>query len=113
VLTAGLVAGVRSASFPFDGSVPPGTSGLARSDSALEAMGILWGALLSRPALAVEALVLAAVAVVLPYVRGRGPWAVAGLGAAFLAAALLPVPEVGAIPLVLAVWATCAAVAVR
>ena len=38
---------------------------------------------------------------------------VAGLGAAFLAAALLPVPEVGAIPLVLAVWASCAAAAVR
>jgi 4-hydroxybenzoate polyprenyltransferase len=64
-------------------------------------------------ALAVEAVVLAAVAALLPYARRRGPWAVAALGAAFLAAALLAVPAVAAAPLVAAVWLTCAAVAVR
>ena len=46
----------------------------------------------ARPALAVETLVLAAVAVLLPLARARGPWAVAVLGAAFLAAALLAGP---------------------
>ena len=56
---------------------------------------------------------LAAVAVLLPFARARGLWTVALLGAAFLAASLLFVPTVAAIPLVLAVWATCAAVAVR
>ncbi len=35
------------------------------------------------------------------------------LGAAFLTAALLGVPAVAAVPLVLAVWATCVTVAVR
>jgi hypothetical protein len=69
--------------------------------------------LIDSPALAVEALVLAAVAVLLPYTRARGPWAIALLGAAFLAAALLAVPAVAAVPLVLAVWATCVTVAVR
>jgi hypothetical protein len=57
--------------------------------------------------------VLAAVAVLLPFARARGLWAVAVLGAAFLAAALLAVPTIAAAPLVVAVWATCAAVAVR
>jgi hypothetical protein len=57
--------------------------------------------------------VLAVVAVLLPFARARGPWAVALLGAAFLAGALLTVPAVAAAPLVVAVWATCVAVAVR
>jgi hypothetical protein len=67
----------------------------------------------SRPALWVELLTLAAVAVLLPAARVRGPWGIAGLGAAFMAAALLVVPGVAAVPIVVAVWATCAAAAVR
>jgi hypothetical protein len=58
-------------------------------------------------------LALAAAAVLLPAARARGPWAIAALGAAFLAIALLVVPGVAAAPLVVAVWATCLAVAVR
>jgi hypothetical protein len=73
----------------------------------------LWGALASRPALPVEAGVLAAVAVLLPLARRKGPWAIAFLGAATLPCALLFVPAVAAVPLVVAVWASCAAVAVR
>jgi hypothetical protein len=57
--------------------------------------------------------VLAAVAILLPWARDRGPWSIALLGTAFLATALLIVPAVAAIPLVVAVWATCVAVAVR
>jgi len=49
----------------------------------------------------------------LPLARTRGLWAIAGLGAGFLAAALLLAPAVGTISLVVAVWATCLAVAVR
>jgi hypothetical protein len=63
--------------------------------------------------LAVETLVLAAVAVFLPAARARGPWAVAALGAAFLAGALLLAPGVAVLPLAVAVWATCVAVALR
>jgi len=58
-------------------------------------------------------IVLAAVAVLLPLARARGLWAIAGLGAAFLVAALLLAPGVAVAPLVVVVWATCLAVAVR
>jgi hypothetical protein len=113
VLAAGVVAGVRGVPLPFDGASPPSDLGLAASGNPLEVASALWGALLSRPALAVETLVLAAVAVLLPAARARGPWAIAALGAVFLATALLLAPGVAAAPLAVAVWATCVAVAVR
>ena len=113
VLAAGLVAGIRHTSMPFDGAAPPRQLGLAASDSATATFSVLWHALMSTPALAVETLVLALTAALLPYARARGPWGLAVLGAAVLAAALLPVPQVAAIPLVLSVWVTCAALAVR
>jgi hypothetical protein len=110
VLAAAIVAGVRGRGLPFDGSAAD-RLGVAASGDPVTVAGALWHAL--TPALGVEATVLAAVAVLLPYVRSRGLWPVAFLGAGFLAAALLAVPTVAAAPLVLAVWATCAAVAVR
>jgi hypothetical protein len=113
VLAAGLVAGIRGQPLPFDGAAPPAVPGLAADVDPLGVSTVLWSALLSRPALAVEMLVLAAVAVLLPLARTRGLWAVAALGSAFLAAALLAAPGVAAMPLVVAVWATCVAVAVR
>jgi hypothetical protein len=112
VLGAGLAAGIRGAPLPFDGSAAPDL-GVAASGDPSGVLSALWAALLDRPALAVETLVLTAVAVLLPFARARGPWAVALLGGAFLAAALLVVPAVAAVPLVVAVWATCAAVSVR
>ena len=113
VLAAGVVAGIRHTSFPFDGAGAPHDLGLAGSRSVTATASVLWSALLSRPVLLVEALVLAAAAGLLPLARGRGLWAVAGLGAAMLAATLLPVPDVAAIPLVVSVWATCAVTALR
>ena len=98
---------------PFDGSVAPHGLGLAGSQSVVDTASALWHALLPRPALVTESVVLAAAAALLPFVRARGLWWVAGFGAALLPALLLPVPEVAAIPLVLSVWATCAAVALR
>jgi hypothetical protein len=112
VLAAGIAAAVSHTALPFDGSTAPDL-GLAASGDPLDVASALWGALVDRPALAVETLVLAAVAVLLPFARARGPWAVALLGAGFLAAALLVVPAVAAAPLVVAVWATCAAVSLR
>jgi Protein kinase domain len=113
VIAAGFVAGIRHAPLPFDGETAPHDLGLAGSRSVTAMASVLWHALLSRPALALEALVLAAVAALLPHARERGLWAVAGLGAAMLGATLLPVPDVAAIPLVVSVWATCAVVALR
>jgi hypothetical protein len=113
VLAAGLVAGIRGSPLPFDGAPAPGDLGLAASGDPLSVLSTFWDVLASRPALWVETLVLAAVAVLLPFARSRGPWALAILGAAFLAAALLAVPAVAAAPVAVAVWATCVAVAVR
>ena len=59
-----------------------GIAGSARPRAVADA---LWDALAAHPALLAEAAVLAAAAVALPYCRGRGPWAAAGFGAAFLA----------------------------
>jgi eukaryotic-like serine/threonine-protein kinase len=112
VLTAGLVAGIRGASLPFDGARPPRVD-LAAVGDPFAVLSGLWGAVEARPALGVETIILAAAAVLLPIVRARGLWWIAGLGAAVLAAGLLPVPEVAAVPLVVAVWGTCVAVAVR
>jgi hypothetical protein len=112
VLMAGVVAGIRGAPLPFAGASAP-VLGIAASGDPFTVLAALWGALLSSPALAVETVVLAAVAILLPLARNRGLWAIAGLGAAFLAAALLLAPGVAAASLVVAVWATCLAVAVR
>jgi len=112
VLTAGLVAGIRGTPLPFAGAEAPKLP-VAASGNPGAVLSALWHVLVARPALGVEALVLAAVAVLLPEARVRGLWAVAVLGAGFLAAALLLVPTVAAVPLVVAVWATCAAIAVR
>jgi eukaryotic-like serine/threonine-protein kinase len=112
VLSAGVVAGVRGVPLPFDGARAP-ELGIAAAGDPFDIVAALFSALLARPALAVETLVLAAVAVLLPAARARGLWAVAVLGAAFLAAALLAVPGVVAAPLVVAVWATCVAIGVR
>ena len=112
VLVAAVVAGIRGAPLPFVGASAPDL-GIAASGDPITVLTAIWGALLSRPALAVEAIVLAAVAVLLPLARTRGLWAIAGLGAGFLAAALLLAPAAATAPLVVAVWATCLAVAVR
>lgn len=112
VLVAGVVAGVRGAPLPFAGASAPAL-GIAASGDPFTVLAALWGALVSSPALPVETVVLAAVAILLPLARNRGLWAIAGLGAAFLAAALLLAPGVAAASLVVAVWATCLAVAVR
>jgi Protein kinase domain len=113
VLCAGVVAGIRGSALPFDGAAPPRDLGLAASEDPFDVASVLWGALTSRPALVVEALVLAAAAALLPFARSRGLWGIAGLGSALLAATLLPVATVAAIPLVTAVWATCLFLALR
>jgi len=112
VFAAAIVAGIRGVQLPFDGSAAPDL-GVAASGDPLTVATALWHASIATPAVAVEALVLAAAAVLLPFARAKGPWGIALLGAAALAAAVLVVPTVAAAPLVVAVWATCVAVAAR
>jgi hypothetical protein len=111
VLAAGIVAGVRGDSLPFTGHSPPLGLGVASAGDPFDVAGSLARALAAQPALLLEALVLAAVAAVLPQARKLGLWGAAGLGAAMLAATLLSVPAASATPLVAAAWLTAAAVA--
>jgi hypothetical protein len=112
VLVAGVVAGIRGASLPFDGAAPPDL-GIAASGDPFAVVSALWAALVAHQALAVETLVLVGVAALLPLARSRGLWGIAALGAAFLVGGVLLAPGVAVAPLVVAVWATCLAVAVR
>jgi Protein kinase domain len=111
VLLATVVAGLRHASLPFTGTAPPKGLGIAGSTDAVAVAEALVRFLQSHPALVLEAVVLAAAAVAIPYVRERGLWWIAGLGAALIACTLLPAPTVAAVPLVLAAWATCTVLA--
>ena len=108
VAVAAVAAGLRGWDLPFrQGAVPPvdlsGTESVAAAATAVA--GVV-------PAgLALEGLALAAIAVALPY--ARTPWRIAGLGAGALAATLLAAPAAPALPLVAAVWLTCAGLALK
>jgi hypothetical protein len=113
VFLAAVVAGLRHASLPFTGTAPPKGLGIAESTDAVAVAEALVRFLQTHPALVLEAVVLAAAALAIPYVRERGMWWIAGLGAALIACALLPAPAVAAVPLVLAAWLTCGVLAFR
>ncbi len=67
----------------------------------------------AHPALLIEALAFAAIAVVLPYAQARGRWGAAALGAVMMAVTVLAVPSAQALPLVAAAWLTTAVLMVR
>ncbi len=107
-LLAVLIAGLRHDKLPFDGSIPPRGLGIG-SASGPGAVGFaLLRALEAHPVIIEQAAVLAAFAVALPYLRGRGPWLAALAGAALLAATALGAPEAALFPLVAAAWVTAA-----
>jgi len=113
VVLAALVAGLRHSALPFTGAAPPKGLGITGSQEPFAVAVALWRALLDRPQLLWEALVLASVAVAIPYARARGIWWIAGLSAAMIALTLLPVPSVAAAPLIAAAWATCTVLALK
>ena len=99
--------------FPFTGSSPPLGIGVAGSTGPLDVAGSLVRVAGAHPALLIEALAFAAVAVVLPFAQARGRWGAAALGAAMMAATVLAVPSAQAVPLVAAAWLTAAVLMVR
>ena len=113
VLMAAVVAGLRRAPLPFTGDAPPLGLGIAGSNRPALVAGELWRALQANQAVGIEALALAAVAVAIPYARARGRWGIAALGAVMLSLTVLSVPTAAALPLVLAAWVTCAALALQ
>jgi hypothetical protein len=111
VLAAVLAAGLRHVPLPLTGAAAPLGAGVAGARGPLDVAGSLARAAALHPGLLVEAGALAAVAVALPYARGRGRWGAALLGGAMLVLTLVPVPAASALPLVAAAWITAAAVA--
>ncbi|MEO5575827.1 MAG: serine/threonine-protein kinase [Gaiellaceae bacterium] len=108
VAVAGVVAGLRGIDLSFSQGPVPSLE-LTGAESAPAVATTLVQAV--PASLALVAVALAAVAAALPY--ARTPWRLAGIGAALLAATLLLVPAAPALPLVLAAWLTCLALAVR
>ena len=103
IALAAIVAGMRGTELPLgQGAVPhvelTGLESLTAIATELAAA--------IPPALGLEALALAAVAVALPY--ARTPWLLTGLGAGMLAVTLLLAPAAPALPLVAAAWLTVA-----
>jgi len=109
VLAAALAAGLRGDGLPLVGGRPPLGLGVAGANDPLDVAGTLLRALGAHPALLVESLAFAALAVAAPYARARGNWGAAGLGAAMLVLTVLAVPSAHAAPLAVAAWLTAAA----
>jgi hypothetical protein len=113
VLLAAVAAGLAHDPLPFTGARPPLGLGVAGADDPFAVGGSLLRAALAQQALATEALMLAAVAVVLPVAAGRGRWGAAAAGAFLVAGTLLAVPGAAALPLVLAGWAIAVVLTLR
>src|SRR4029077_5406248 len=113
VFAARIVAGVRGTALPFTGARPPLGVGVAGSTGPLDVAGTLGRLAGAHPALLIEALAFAAIAVLLPYAQARGRGGAAGLGAVMMAATVLAVPSAQALPLVAAAWLTTAVLMVR
>ena len=110
VVLAAIVAGIRRSPLPLTGDGPPLVP-LAGLNGPREAARRLLDAVPS--VLVFELLVLAIAAAALPYVARRGPWPLAGFGAALMAALLLPDPRIAALPTIAAVWLTCGVYALK
>jgi hypothetical protein len=113
VLLAALVAGLRKAPLPLDGSTPPLGLGITGSTRPTAVAHALWAQLAAHPVLLGEALVLAAAAALLPYARNRGPWPAALFGAALLAGTALTAPAAAVLPLIAAAWLTAGTLALQ
>jgi len=113
VLAGAAAAGLRGSTLPFTGDAPPKGVGIAGTEDASGAAQAVIRLLTSHPGLAAAAGALAAAAALLPLARTRGPWAIAGLGAAIVPVMLLPFPGVDAVPVVAGAWAVCVPLIVR
>ena len=110
VLLGVLAAGLEGRALPF-GASAPGSLGIAGSEHPTAVVRALLLALQHRPELVVEAVVLAGAAALLPFVRGRSLWWIAGFGVLLVSLTVVPVADMAAVPLVLSAWLTCAALA--
>ena len=110
VLFGVLTTGLAGRALPF-GAAATGPLDIAGSERPAAVVRALLQALQHRPELAIEAVVLAAAAALLPLVRGRSHWSIAGFGGLLATLTVVPVPGPAAVPLVVSAAVTCAALA--
>jgi hypothetical protein len=91
----------------------PASLGIAGLEDPAAVASALAGAVGSAPELIATVAVVAALSALLPPAAALGIWPVAGLGAAAIALMLLPVEEVGALPVVAGIWLCCIGASVR
>jgi hypothetical protein len=113
VLTGAAAAGLHDSPLPFTGDTAAKGLGIAGTEDAAAAADAVLRLLAAHPGLAGAAGALAAAAALLPLARSRGPWAIAGLGAALVPVLLLPFPTIDALPIVAGAWAVCIPLIVR
>jgi hypothetical protein len=113
VSAAWIAAGVRGAALPLTGAPAPLGLGVAGAGDPFDVAGTLARAAIAQPALLLEAGLLAAVAVALPFALRHGRWGAAGIAAAMMALGAPFLPLGGALSLVVAAWATAFAIAAR
>jgi Protein kinase domain len=104
-----VVAGVNGGPFPLTGGKTPHGLGIEGSTSLISVTGALTRALVDRPTLLAEGLLLGLTAALLPLAQRRGRWGIVLLAAGMIASALLPFPSVAATPVVAGAWLTALA----
>jgi hypothetical protein len=109
VFVAAVVAGIRGDPLPLTGEIAPELQGIVAAENPLAPARELLAAAVGQPGLVLVAAALALAAALLPASLALGGYGVAALGSALVAAALLPAPEVDALPVLAAVWLMCAA----
>jgi eukaryotic-like serine/threonine-protein kinase len=112
VFAAALVAGTAGRDVPLAAG-GRASLGIAPSDSVGDVAVALRGTLSGAPALAAAAIVLAGAAALLPLVRARSRYGVAGLGLVLLLASVAAGVGPAAVPLLVAVWGLAAILAAR
>jgi hypothetical protein len=110
MLTAAVVAAIDHGTLPLIGGAAPRSAGLRGATGALGVAGSLAHTATAHPAFLLETGLLAAVAVALPYVAGKGLFWSVGLGAGMLVATILALPAGAPISLYVALVACSVAV---
>jgi hypothetical protein len=113
VLLAALVAGLRHGPLPLAAGPPPIGLGIDGSDSPSATVYALVHAVRTRPELALEGVILAAAAVLLPLALARGLWGVAAFSGALLAGSVLAAPNQPVLGPTLCAWVGGLALASR
>jgi serine/threonine protein kinase len=107
-----IVAGLNGEPFPLTSGKTPRGLGIEGSSNFVSVIGALTRALLDRPTLLAEGLLLGLAAALLPLAQRKGLWGSALFAASMIAFALLLFPNVAATPVIVGAWLTALALAV-